>query len=120
MKPGKKDLNKLRVLFLLLSFFCFCPPTTFAEDLKIVDAKGLARALKNVSKPATVIIELVSAESKSEVPPSADLQPADGFSAGISGIQVESNKFQFVGVTAGTWEIVVRPVGFVVSRVLIN
>ena len=92
---------KLRFLVLPV-LLVLMVPCAYAGQIKIVDQRGLTRAVRKVPDKARVIIKVNTAtENASEI----TLSNIDGMGGDVAGRAGESTQIVFENISEGTWEI---------------
>ena len=89
----------MRRLSLIILLTLLLTSTALAERLRIVDQKGLTRAVRSIDKPASVVVSLKNAAE------SVSLIQTNGVAAEIPGQAVGKNTVQFNNVSPGTWKL---------------
>jgi hypothetical protein len=106
----KSELTKSEIFRALLVIFLLVavlPSIATAGELKIVDARGLIRALKEVRDSSTVIVTIESKPSDPTVKtlPTIVLSNVNGLAGDISGQPVSNQSMRFENVPHGEWRI---------------
>ena len=96
-----------RALLIILLLVGFLPGIATAGELKIVDARGLIRALKEVRDSSTVIVTIESKPSDptAKTPPTVVLSNVNGLAADISGQPGSNQSMRFENVPHGEWRV---------------
>jgi hypothetical protein len=108
-----KKINTYLTVIFLNSAMLALSTTAQAGELRIIDAQGLIRAVKDIQDEATVTVRLSQAVTSD----AALLSPINGLSGDLKGRPVKEDAIQFERVSAGSWKIVVKTPGISVRAV---
>jgi hypothetical protein len=86
---------------ILFSLWLLLPISCFAEQLKILDAMGLTRAVKKTEGPVAVLVRVRAGDSTAALA----LTNVDGILPDVSGSNDGKGTIRFAGVREGTWRI---------------
>jgi hypothetical protein len=109
-------MKRYAVKWLALLVALLLPALSSAADLKILDELGLTRAIKPLSAPTTITVDFQTNRNVD----GAKLINESGLAGDISGGRLSQSRFQFSGVSPGTWRIQSIPAGSKVQSVKIE
>ncbi len=102
--------------YILIAAMIFSPAIGIAAEIRVVDGRGLTRAVSRLEPPVTVVVTLKESNAPEDV---VTLGNIDGLSGDISSVKEAPQKYIFQVSQGGTWQIkgVLSPADIVEVRI---
>jgi len=97
------------LLFAFLGIFTVNVAAQNQQELRVVDIKGLTRAIASTSKPAEIVLKFEDIERDALNEAKFELVQADGSSVAVSASVLNDGTVIFKEVGPGTWRLSIDP-----------
>ena len=114
------DRRRHGFLTVLLALLIQIPSATWAAEVRVVDERGLLRAVRSVKSKAQILIKIQRSTSESSSPKSLTLTSADGIAGDVEAAPQSEGEYRASGIEGGTWKILAGGKSIVVTKVTIE